>query len=355
MLADHLAQRLADLAASDAFSGVVSIRRGDERVFEGAYGEASRSWHIPNTVNTRFRLASVGKLFTAVAVFQLIERGLLALDRSIVDILDLHDTAIPRDVSIQHLLLMTGGIADWFEESGDWDETWTRLCREHPIFLLRDNNDFLPTFANKPPLAAAGARHQYSNSSYILLGMAIERASGIPYFDYVRQHVFAPAGMEHADFVALDDIVSDVAEGYVPVADTSGTTIGWKKNIYLATPTAAADGGATASAEDLHRFMAALRGQALLGPERSQAMLMPQGFDSDLEDRPYRSMYGYGSYFLVDADDRLVRLSRPGEEAGISCRLYYYPAQGLDIVILGNLTECAGPLGWVIHDLLQEH
>jgi CubicO group peptidase (beta-lactamase class C family) len=347
MLTERLQQLLAGLAAEDAFSGVVSIRRGAEPIFIGAYGEASRQWHIPNRPDTRFRLASIGKMFTAVAALQLVERGALALDGSIVELLELRDTAIPGDVTIQQLLLMTGGIADRFEEGDDWDATWAQICREHPIFLLRENAEYLPLFVHKPPLAAAGARHQYSNASYILVGQAIERAAGMPYFDYVRQHVFAPAHMASADFVALNDIAADVAEGYAPSAN------GWKKNIYLATPTAAADGGVTAAAEDLHRFLAALRTHTLLGADLSAAMLTPQGFDSEVPDRGYRSMFGYGCYFLTDSAGAVVRLGRPGEEAGASCRLYYYPRRELEVIILGNLTECAGKLGWQIHDLLE--
>ena len=85
MLAERVQQFLAEQTANDAFSGVVSIRRGNQRIFEGAFGEASRPWHVPNRVDTRFRLASIGKMFTTVAVFQLIERGKLALDSSIFE------------------------------------------------------------------------------------------------------------------------------------------------------------------------------------------------------------------------------------------------------------------------------
>ncbi|HEX5690426.1 MAG TPA: serine hydrolase domain-containing protein, partial [Roseiflexaceae bacterium] len=258
------------------------------------------------------------------------------------------DTAISRDVTIEQLLIMTSGIADWFEESEDWEATWTQVCREHPVFLLRDNTEFLPLFAYKAPLAAPGERFQYSNSSFILLGMAIARASGIPYFDYVRRHVFAPSRMETADFVALDDIANNVAEGYSPLAGG-----GWRKNIYRATPTAAADGGVTAAAEDLHRFLAALRGSTLIGPESTQALFTPQVFDCDVPERGYRSMHGYGHFFLLDAAGAMVRLGRPGEEDGASCRLFVYPQQELDVVILGNLSECAGAVGWAIHDMIM--
>ena len=357
MLADSLQQLLARREADSTFSGVVAIRRGDTELFTGAYGYASRPWSIPNRADTRFRLASVAKIFTAVAVLQLVERGLLALDTRVIGLLGLAGTTIPAEVTVEHLLTMTGGIADWFDETDDWAAAWAQLSSQHPIYLLRTNADYLPLFAHKPPLAPIGAKHQYSNSSYILLALAIERVTGLSYFDYVRQNVFVPAGMEGADFVSLDELAPGVAEGYVPVMGEGDIVAGWKKNIYLATPGAAGDGGATASAEDLSRFLQALRGtggQALLSPPMAKAALEPKVVQYDEPVRGYRWKYGYGNSFMFDDAGELVRYGHAGEEDGVSCRLYHYLRPGLDVIVLGNQSWCAGDVAWEIHSLILE-
>jgi CubicO group peptidase (beta-lactamase class C family) len=361
MFADRLQEILARREADSTFSGVVAIRRGDAELFTGAYGYANRTWSIPNRADTRFRLASIGKMFTAVAVLQLVERGRLALDTRVIELLGLANTTIPIEVTVEQLLTMTAGIADWFDESGDWEVVWAELSRQHPIYLLRSNADYLPLFAYKPPLAPVGVKYQYSNSSYILLALAIERVTGLSYFDYVRQNVFAPAGMAGADFLMLDEITPGVAEGYVPITGDGDAIVGWKKNIYLAAPGAAGDGGATASAEDLSRFLQALRnseywpgGQALLSLAMAKAALEPKVVQGDELIRGYRWMYGYGNAFMLDTDGKVVRYGHTGEEDGVSCRLYHYVRQGLDVIILGNQSWCAGDLGWEIHNLILE-
>ena len=351
---ERLSQLLRERSAEEAFSGAVLVQRGDEVLFQGAYGYANRPWRVPNTLDTRFRIASISKMFTAVAVLQLVEAGKLALDASVVDCLGLEQTAIPRDATIDHMLTMTSGIADWFDESGDWQAAWAELCRKHPIYLFRRNEDYLPLFVEEPPLASVGERYQYNGAGYILLGLIIERVSGLSYFDYVRGHVFDRAGMTDSDFVALDDVALQVAEGYLPVRQGSGETVAWRKNIYSTTPEGAADGGATSTAGDLVRFSRALRDGLLLSPALTIAVLTPRVLQQEERYRGYTWKYGYGNNFILDRDGRIIRWGHTGEEDGVSCRLYHYPGDALDVVILGNQSWCAGSLGWEIHDLIIE-
>ncbi|HEX5810370.1 MAG TPA: serine hydrolase domain-containing protein, partial [Anaerolineales bacterium] len=229
--ADQLHDLLLSKSRDEQFSGVVLLQRDDGELFKQAYGFANRSWNISNAVDTRFRIASISKMFTAAAVLQLVEAGTLSLDTRVVECLGLENTTIPVEATVWHMLTMTSGIADWFEESGNWEETWAALCREHPIYLFRRNADYLPLFVNKAPLFPVGERHQYNGAGYILLGLVIEKLSGISYFDYVRQHIFKRAGMTHSDFLALDDVHAAVAEGYIPIHGAADKITGWKKNI----------------------------------------------------------------------------------------------------------------------------
>ena len=173
-------------------------------------------------------------------------------------------------------------------------------------------------------------------------------------YEAVRQRVFAPAGMTGADFIPLDAVADNLAEGYVPQENEAGQTT-WQKNIYSTTPAAAGDGGAVATAVDLHNFSAALRNGRLLSPERTQAMLTPHIQQKETPMRGYFWHYGFGNEFVFDPQKQLLRWGHTGEEDGVSCRFYHYPAQQLDVVILGNQSWCAGALGWQLHDLIQTH
>ena len=337
------------------FSGVVLIKHGTDELFKAAYSDAHKSWEIKNQIDTRFRIASVSKLFTAVAILQLIDDQKINLGTRIIDCLGLEDTTIPSAVTIEHLLTMTAGIADWFDESGNSAEDWAALCHEYPIYQFRRNEDYLPLFAHKTPVTSVGQQHQYNNASYILLGLAIAKLSGLLYFDYVKTHIFVKLGMTNSDFVALDGIDKNVAEGYIPLTNTEEKIIGWRKNIYSATPEAAADGGAISTVEDLARFTHALRTGQLLSAEMTSAILSPKVLEDDEPYEGYFWKYGYGNQFLEDESGRIVRWGHTGEEEGVSCRLYHYPQKDIDIIILANQSECAGSLGWEIHDLIFEH
>jgi CubicO group peptidase (beta-lactamase class C family) len=337
---------------AEEFSGVVMICQKGRQVFGKSCGYANRSWQIDNLFDTRFRVASISKIFTAVSTLQLIDRGVLSLETGVVDLLELENTTIPEGVTVYHLLTMTSGIADWFDESGDWKAEWEALCRKYPIYLFRKNEDYLPLFVDEEPLAKVGKGHQYSGSSYILLGLVIERLTGLSYFDYVRENVFAPLSMTRSDFFALDGVDDEVAEGYIPESGEDGSISSWRKNIYSTTPEAAADGGATSTAADLCLFAQGLRTGALLSAGMTKQMLSPHVLQFPDKHRGYIWKYGYATMFLIDEQDRIVRYGLTGEEDGVSCRFYSYPGQDLDLVILGNISWSSGDLGWEIHDLL---
>jgi CubicO group peptidase (beta-lactamase class C family) len=353
--AERLGQLFAEKSRQELFSGAVLISRDGKPLFRRAYGYANRSWKVENRVDTRFRIASISKMFTAVAILQLVDKGEITLDMSVIECLDLQNTKIPPEATIYHMLTMTSGIADWFDESGDWEENWATLCRKHPIYLLRRNEDYLPLFVNENPIAAVGEKHQYNGAGYILLGMVIEKVSGLSYFDWVDQQVFAPAQMTASGFLSIDGIYDNVAEGDIPITDgNEKNVIGWKRNIYSVTPEAAADGGGTSTVDDLNRFSQALRGGGLLSVEMTQEMLTPQVLAEEKPFRGYTWKYGYANMFILDEADRIVRWGHTGEEDGVSCRLYYYPERDLDVIILANRSWCAGSLAWEVHDLILE-
>ena len=153
--------------------------------------------------------------------------------------------------------------------------------------------------------------------------------------------------MKDSCFISLDEVNENVAEGYEYIDGK------WMRNIYTATPTAASDGGATSSAEDLIKFIQGLKENKLINKELTKKVLAPYVIDEESNGfRDYVWKYGYANYYLIDKDENIVRGGHTGEEYGVSSRLYYYPSLGIDVVILGNVGFSAGKLGWEIHDLI---
>jgi CubicO group peptidase (beta-lactamase class C family) len=291
-------------------------------------------------------------MFTAAATLQLVDEGRIKLEDRVRELLPTANLSISAQITVAHLLTMTSGIADWFDESVDWQETWAALVREHPISLIRETRDYLPLFATKPALFAPGERHQYNGAGYLLLGLLIEQVTGEPFVEYVERAVLRPAGAGRSGYIALDDVVAGVADGYIPIREED-QIVGWRRNIYSTTPRGAADGGATSTAADLIAFTRALRTGRLLSESSTTAMLTPQVSERAEKVRGYSWMYGYGVMFILDGHGETVRWGHTGEDDGVSCRLYHYPATDTDVVILSNTSWSAGPLAWNIHDLLM--
>ncbi len=337
----------------EPFSGVVAVSDPEGDIFVRWLGYANRSWKVPNRRDTRFRIASVGKTHTAVATLQLVESDLLSLDTRIVDLLDLRNTKIPHAVTIYHLLTMTSGIADWIDESPTSRWNWNTLKRTHPLYFLKKSSDYLPLFTNREPRFSPGESWAYCNANYVLLGMAIEKASGIPYTDYMREKIFRPAGMNDTDFLPADAAAHRVAEGYVPILDDDRKLVGWKSNIYDLTIEGGADGGSTSTADDLIRFSRLLTRGDLIGLNFVDRMLTPAAEMPFSPQLGYRWWYGCGVEILTDMEGRTLRWGHGGEESGVSCRLRHYPLFQLDVAIMGNATECAGPLGMRIVEIID--
>lgn len=333
---------------NNSYSGVVRIVQGEQELFADAYGYASRSWRVPNTLAMRFNTASITKLFTAVAVLQLIDRGLLSFDTRAIPYLDLRDTAISEAVNVYHLLTHTSGIADDAEEEAG--EDYADLWKARPNYSVSEAADFLQQFVHKPPNFAPGQGCRYCNCSYVLLGLMLEKAAGTPYRDYISEHVFAPAGMQRSGFFRLDRVYDDVAEGQDPIKDQHGAVVGWQKNIYSFPPIGTPDGGAYVTAGDLDTFLRAVQAGRLLSPASTQAFLTPQVHCRDRDG--WTMKWGYGLWFWVDERDQIVCYQKEGTYAGASGLIRYFPASDISVVLLSNLEEGAWEPIRKIHDLV---
>ncbi|MBU5593036.1 beta-lactamase family protein [Clostridium sp. MSJ-4] len=344
---EKLINIIEGLAKEEKFSGVVLINKDNKEFFKGAYGYAHRGWKIPNALDIRYGTASVTKVFTAVAVLQLIEKGLLNFDTKIRELLDLSESKIPTNVTIKHLLMHTSGIGDYFDE--DSEEAKECILGQVPNYFIKEVSDLLPLLLHKEPVFEAGTKFSYCNGGYVLLGLAIEKVSGKSYFDYVKENVFLKAGMKYSDFIPLNKVSDKVAESYIPVENNQGEVTQWKTNVYSIPTYGAPDGGAFVTAEDLMIFMRALREGKLLSEEMSKAILTPQVTESEKDGKYFQ--YSYGIWFL-SKEDGVIRMELSGDDPGLEAMAFYYPKHNIELVILSNMDNSAYALTRIINEMV---
>lgn len=313
--------------AENNFNGVVLVKRGNVTLFESATGLATQRWGIANMLDTRFDSASITKLFTSVAVLQLVGRGELDLETSIHHYVSLEGTTISADVTLLHLLTHTSGIRDDAEE--DDGEDYAELFVDTPNYSILETKDFLAQFVNKEPHAAPGVECRYCNMGYILAGLAIEKVTGVPYRQYVFDEVFTKAGMLDSGFYDRRDAAPRVAEGWDLIDGT------WVSNIYSYPPIGSPSDGAHVTAADLVRFIQAVRAGELLNAEFTEEFFIPQ-VEHDEE-----TWYGFGLEFDLNDDGSVRSYYKDGINAGVSGIIRHYVDDDLDIAVLSNSEEGA--------------
>lgn len=245
---------LDQLAKADAFSGVVLVAKDDKPIFSKAYGAASKEYNVPNRLDTIFNLGSINKIFTRVAIGQLVQQGKISFDDKLGKYLpDYPNKDAAEKVTIRHLVTMKSGIGDFFGEK----------FMNAPKDKLRNNSDFIPLFADKPLAFEPGTSNAYSNGGYILLGAIIEKATGKSYYDYVRENIFKPAGMLNTDSYESDKMPVNSASGYT----TRGSANGRVNNLFTRPARGSAAGGGYSTAEDLLKFSIALKTGKLTIPD----------------------------------------------------------------------------------------
>ena len=248
---------LEKLASSGEFSGVVLIAKDGKPFFHEAYGMADRALSAPNRRDTKFNLGSINKTFTQVAIAQLAAKGKLSLSDTIRRHLPDYSGAGADTITIEQLLTMRSGMGDFF--GAKYDAT--------PKDRIRTLADYVPLFVNEPLRFAPGTSRAYSNAGYIVLGLVVEKLSGETYHDYVRRHVYEPAGMDATDAYAPDAIVSNRAIGFTARDENDKPLPEPTTNMYSLPGRGSSAGGGYSTAEDLLRFDAAMRGGKLLPPD----------------------------------------------------------------------------------------
>jgi CubicO group peptidase (beta-lactamase class C family) len=304
---------LARMCENDGFSGTVMVARDGQVLFQRACGLANRADRIPMRIDTKLNLGSMNKMITAVAIAQLVESGKLAFDDPVGKHLpDYPNADVAAKVRIHHLLTHTSGLGSFFsDEFQNASRTRFRTVQDFMGLVQKEKLAFEP-----------GARWQYSNSGFLLLGAIVEKVSGRSYFDYVRERIYQPAGMPDTDAYEMDEPVPNLAIGYVRDRQQRS---GWRNNLFMHVIKGGPAGGGFSTAGDLIRFAEALRHGRLVTKSTWELLASR---------KPELSSPDYGYGFAISGDGDVV--GHTGGFPGISAQLAIYPKSGYASVALSN-------------------
>jgi len=301
-------------ASAGKFAGVWLWAKNGKVITSGARGKADRERGLDNTLDTQFRMGSMNKMFTAVATLQLVERGQLSLDDTIGKILtDYPNTNVASKVKVRHLLSHTGGTGDIFGPEFD----------AHRL-ELKTLQDYVKLYGARDLQFEPGTKWDYSNYGFLLLGVMIEKVSGLSYYDYVARNIFKVAHMTHTGSEPESVVVPNRSKGYMRdqwAMISNEPTLPWRGT---------SAGGGYTTATDLMKFAEALMSNELLKPAtlaeaaRSQFATGNYGFGFQVSPRGAPTSYGHG-----------------GAAPGMNGILRVYPDSRQAVVVLCNLDHPA--------------
>lgn len=329
-LASQVERYAGTLAAADVFSGAVLLAKDGKVLLARAWGIANKDFEAPNRVDTRFNLGSMNKMFTAVAIAQLAERGKLSFDDPLSRFVpDFPSAEAARKIRIRHLLSHTSGLGSYFNETFDRSSRARFRTVDQMMELARGDS-----LAFEP-----GTRWAYSNTGMLVLGKVIEVASGQDYFSYVREHIYGPAGMTGSDSYDLDRVNPNLAVGYDREFLEDGTGR-FRNNLFMHVIRGGPAGGGYSTVEDLLRFAEALKAGRLVGRAYVDSLLAP---------RPELNSPGYGYGFSVEPGGIV---GHSGGFPGISSNLDIFRESGYVAVVLANYGGASQPVVQRIRQLV---
>jgi CubicO group peptidase (beta-lactamase class C family) len=335
MIPTHLADTLNASIDKHTFSGVVSIRKGGEVLYERAAGYADRSNRVANTLATRFGTASGTKFFTALAIGKLIAERKLSFDTKLSDCVALNFPHYSSDITIRHLLTHTSGIPDYLDEEKITD--FENFALAKPCYELKGPRDYLDIFPDEPMKFAPGSRFSYSNGGYILLGVVIEAITGMRYQTYVEQAIFKAAGMNRSGFFAFNQLPEHTAQGYIEGKEGDGS---WRTNIYVLPIVGASDGGAFTTVEDVAKLWKAFWAGEIVPNELVEIYASPW---VKAEGEGEHTWYGHGLW-LTERAPHQWEVAIVGGDAGVSFKSSVIREDDLQITVISNTSRGAWPI-----------
>ncbi len=298
------------------FSGSVLVAKGGKVVLSKGYGMANYELDVPNTPQTKFRLASVTKQFTAMAIAQMQERGLLSVEDPITKYLPDYPKETGDKVTIYHLLTHSSGIPS-ITNSADYPQIkMNKFSGEKLVVWLK----------GKPLEFAPGENYKYNNSGYILLGYLIEKVSGKPFEQYMKENIFTPLGMKDTGFDRNNVVIKNRAAGY----SVRGKELENSEYIDMTIPGGA--GAMYSTIEDLYAWDRALYTEKLVKKATLEKVYTP-----------YKSNYAWG--WNVNEQFKRKRVTHGGGIEGFNTIIARFINDDVCIIALSNTTPAAlGPM-----------
>jgi CubicO group peptidase (beta-lactamase class C family) len=317
------------------FNGSVLVAEAGEVIFKKGFGYANMEWRVPNTPETKFRIGSVTKQFTAILILQLVEEDVVELDGRITDYVPDYPRPQGDLVTIHHLLNHTSGIPSYTGLQGFMEES-TR----DPFVP-----DSLVAIVSGMPLEfEAGTRFRYNNSGYFLLGLIIEKVTGKPYHVVLRERLLDPLDLRDTGYDHTRDVQSNAASGY------SRTLTGYEVAPYLHSSVPYAAGMMYSTVEDLYRWDRAIaaRDERILEDPASWERMFTPGL----------SDYGYGWVIretrLEDDGPTVSIIQHGGGIFGFSTAFRRFPDERNTVIVMDNTTENAGAVATAITRVLYD-
>jgi CubicO group peptidase (beta-lactamase class C family) len=327
--ADELSTKMTDyLRAQESvngFMGSVLVVKDGKTVLRTGIGMANLELAVPNAPQMKFRLGSISKQFTAVAIMQLEQNGKLKVE----DTIDKHipDSPEPwKKVTIHHLLSHTSGIASFTE-----DPSYRReMFKPFPL------PELISRFRGKPLEFQPGSQYKYSNSGYVLLGDIIQRASGIGYEEYLRKNILDPLGLKDTGYDHPETILPHRASGYERVAGRM------RNAAFLDMTQPHAAGALYSTVDDLYRWDQALYTDRVLPQSALQRMWTA-----------VRDNYGYG--WVISKEFGKTVIAHGGGINGFATFILRVPEEKIFITVLSNVESSkSGPIALALNSILHD-
>ncbi len=321
-MARELDAFISKLAEADVFSGAALLAKDGKVIYKKAFGTANKDFNAPNRIDTKFNLGSMNKMFTSVAIAQLVERGKISFDDPLAKFLpEFPSKEAAEKIKIKHLLSHTAGLGSYFNKQ----------FMESSRARFRTTSDFMELAKDEKLAFEPGTRWSYSNTGMLVLGAVIEKATGQSYYDYVRENIYKPAGMINSDCYDLDRVNPNLAAGYEK--DYTDDGVRFRNNIFSHVIRGGAAGGGYSTVEDLMRFDIALRSNKLVGAEYVKLLLSP---------KPELKSPSYGYGFQIDVENQIA--GHGGGFDGISSNLDMFLNSGYTAVVLSNYGGASFPV-----------
>jgi CubicO group peptidase (beta-lactamase class C family) len=309
---------LDSLATENKLSGAILIAKDGVPIASKAAGTANKATNAPNTLETRFNLGSLNKMFTSIAIAQLAQQGKLKFNDSISQRLpDYPNKEIGGKVTIHQLLTHTSGMGMYINDKYRAERATLTTVAAH-----------FPLFVNDPLSFSPGEKFQYSNAGYMVLGAIIERLSGQDYYSFIKEHVFAPAGMTESGFYEPGKEIPNLAIGYTRMGPDGKRTEEIRDNTDRIEIRGGPAGGGYSTVGDLVKFHLALRDFKLL--DREYTKLVTEG---KVDAGPIgKYAYGFGDSFF---DGKHI-VGHNGGWPGVAANFEMYPELNYTAVVLMN-------------------